>query len=191
MGQDMSTEKSNMKRRARGFASASSFASAPLRTAAAKRGMAETRLLTHWPAIAGARLARLARPLRVKHDRGGHGLGGVLVLAVEGPRATEVEMEIPQIIERVNAHYGYRAVVDVALTQTAPIIIDAPRRDRIDRGQGEAPPPLPSRKRQELEELTEPILDDALRSALTRLGANIMSRPKPAKSATASTSGAQ
>ncbi|MBX2855064.1 MAG: DUF721 domain-containing protein [Rhodobacteraceae bacterium] len=190
MGQNMSTENSSKKRRGRGFASASSFAAAPLRTAAARRGMAETRLLTQWPAIAGPRLARLARPLRVKHDRGGHSLGGVLVLAVEGPRATEVEMEIPQIIERVNAHYGYRAIVDVALTQTAAIVVDAPARGAAGRPEAVEPPQLPSRKRQELEELTEPILDDALRSALTRLGANIMSRPKLAETATASTSGA-
>ena len=191
MGQNMSTENSGGKRRRRGFASASSFASAPLRTAAAKRGMAETKLVTHWPAIAGPRLARLARPLRVKHDRGGHSLGGVLVLAVEGPRATEVEMEIPQIIERVNAHYGYRAIVDVALTQTAPIIVETPGRGGAERREAPEPSELPSRKRQELEELTEPILDDALRSALTRLGANIMSRPKLGEPAAASASGAQ
>lgn len=160
----------------RGFTAAAILAAEPVRAAAARRGIAEMRLLTQWPEVVGPRLARLTRPVRVKHDRSGHGLGGVLILAVNGPRAAEIELEIPQIVERVNAYYGYRAVVDAKLTQSEtpidPATASARRRAEAE------PAVLPAEKREALAELTKPIGDDALRDALTRLGANVMSRPK-------------
>ena len=164
----------------RGFASASSFATEPMRSAATKRGIAEMRLLTRWPDIVGPRLARLTRPLRVKYDRSGAGLGGVLILAVEGPRASEVEYETGRIIEQVNAYYGYRAIVDVRLTQAeiARPETKAARRRR----QAADPDGLPDAKKRALAELTQPIGDDALRDALNRLGANVMSRKGSASS---------
>lgn len=166
----------NWKPRSRGFSAASAAGEAAMRAAAAKRGIAEMRLISCWPEIVGPRLARLSRPERVRHNRGGHALGGVLIIAVSGPRASEVELEIPQIIERVNAFYGYRAVVDVKLTQAAVGPIDSlAGRTRPERGKQALPEDLAPEKRDALENLTAGVGDDALRDALTRLGANVMS----------------
>ncbi|MGM0583847.1 MAG: hypothetical protein ACQEUZ_04285, partial [Pseudomonadota bacterium] len=44
--------------RAKGFLHASALAARPMREASARRGFAETRVLTDWPAIAGEALAR-------------------------------------------------------------------------------------------------------------------------------------
>ncbi len=46
--------------------------------------------------------------------------GATLVLRVDGPRAIEVQYQTVQIIERINAHFGYRAVSDIRFIQ-APL----------------------------------------------------------------------
>ena len=164
----------------RGMLAASACAKDALRSAAGKRGIAEARLITHWPDIAGETMAAATRPVRVKQPRG-MALGGVLVLAVDGARASEVEHEIPRLIERVNAHYGYGAVAEVKLTQAVEGPISGrshaePKRPRCVR-----PDELPAEKKQQLDALTKPIESDALRDALQRLGANILSRDEPKK----------
>lgn len=174
-----SLEGSTWTPKPRGFSAANLAASEPMRKAAARRGIAEMRLLTQWPQVVGPRLARMTRPVRVRHDRNGHGLGGVLILAVNGPRASEIEVELPQIVERVNAYYGYRAIAGAKLTQTEqpidPMSAGPRRREGVDAAS------LPQEKRDALAELTKPIGDDALRDALTRLGANVMARPKSSR----------
>lgn len=160
------------KPRGRGFAAAAAAAKSPLRLAAAKRGIAETRLLTHWPDIAGERLAAISRPCRVKH-RGGLALGGVLELEVEGSRLSEIEHELAQLCERVNAFYGYSAIVDIRLLRaTAPLPPPA-RKTRKRQARAED---LPEAQQAALRGLTGAIQDDALRDALSRLGANVLSR---------------
>lgn len=156
----------------RGFAAASAMAKASVRRAAGRRGIAEARLLTHWPDVAGARLAQITRPTKVK-QRGGHALAGVLVLSVDGARASEIEHEIPQIIERVNAFYGYSAIADVQLQRaTGPL----PSLARPKPAKAPEVSDLPTAQRETVENATRDVEDDALRSALARLGANVMAK---------------
>lgn len=162
----------------RGLTAAAACAKRPLRDAAGKRGIAEARLLTHWPEIAGQALADASRPIRIK-ARAGKALGGVLVLAVDGARASEIEHSIPRVIERVNAHYGYRAIAEVKLTQAAGPVAAAPTRPR----RHASPETLRAEQREALETMTETVEDDALRAALRRLGANVMTRTKPTSDA--------
>lgn len=157
-----------------GFKAASALARTPVRAVAGKRGIAEARLLTHWREIVGEDLSTFTRPIRVRSDRRGLSLGGVLVLAVAGPRASEVEHQIPRIIERVNGYYGYKAVVEVKLTQAIGRFPTTPAIDEAT--VAAAPSDLPEEKRQRLDAMTSPILDDQLREALSRLGANVMAK---------------
>jgi len=166
------SDKTVQPRRTRGFAAASAAAKSPVRLAANRRGIAEIRLLTHWPDIAGARLAAISRPSRVKH-RGGVALGGVLELIVEGSRLSEIEHELAQIVERVNAFYGYSAIVDIRLIRASaplPPLTRPKRQARITVAD------LPKDRRAALQGMTGPIRDDALRDALSRLGANVLAR---------------
>lgn len=115
-GQDSTTPSARGRRR-RGFEAAASLLGARVQKAAEGRGFAVARLLTHWPEIAGEPLARLTRPVRISHSRGG--FGATLTLLTSGASAPMVEMALPQLRERVNACYGYNAVQRIALTQTA------------------------------------------------------------------------
>lgn len=104
-------------RRRRGFERASSLVASHLKAPAEKRGFAEAKLLTNWESIVGAEIAAIALPLRIGYGRG---FGGTLTLLTTGANAPVLEMRGTEIVERVNACYGYRAVARIQVTQTAP-----------------------------------------------------------------------
>lgn len=156
-------------RRARGFARAATLAPEVLRTAGAKRGFAELRLVTEWESIVGADFAALCRPVKVTWRGRGAGLGAAIVLAATGARAPEVEMRAPELLERINAFYGYRAISRARIDQSraggrsaAGVAEDAEP--------WEGPPPAP----------VEGIADQRLALALARLGANVRAKARRA-----------
>lgn len=169
-------------RRSRGFRHASGLVARDVARAGEGRGFAVTRLLTQWAEIAGAQVATVALPLRVSYARGG--LGATLTLLVRGADAPVVQAQVPQIIARVNACYGYAAISRITLTQTAP--------DGFAEGQTpfDAPPPAtPAIEpdpavRQAAEETASPVRDEGLRHALEALGENVLSRAKPRRDRT-------
>jgi hypothetical protein len=100
-----------------------------------KFGFATATLMTEWPAIVGADLARMTSPDRVKWPRNdgvsspdgddaGHGPrdGATLVLRVDGPRALEIQYKTRQIIDRINAYFGYAAIGTIRILQ-APLTV--------------------------------------------------------------------
>ena len=81
-----------------------------------KRGFVMSRLVSEWPMIAGD-MATWSRPSQMNLSRDG---GGRLKLAIAsgfGPVALQMR---GQMIERVNAAFGYRAVSDITFVQTLP-----------------------------------------------------------------------
>ncbi|MGR3417761.1 DUF721 domain-containing protein [Paracoccus sp. (in: a-proteobacteria)] len=117
MAQANDSSRKGPRRRRRGFEAASSLLAERVQKAAEGRGFAVSRLLTHWPEIAGDKLAGLTRPVRISHGRGS--FGATLTLLTTGPVAPMVEMQLPQLRDRVNACYGYNAIQKIVLTQTA------------------------------------------------------------------------
>ncbi|MFV0382863.1 DUF721 domain-containing protein [Paracoccus sp. (in: a-proteobacteria)] len=163
-------------RRRRGFEAASSLLSQRVQKAAEGRGFAVSRLLTHWPEIAGEKLAAITRPVRISHGRGS--FGATLTLLTSGATAPMVEMQLPQLRERVNACYGYNAVQKIVLTQTAA--------SGFAEGQAQfvaAPPPRPpvpdpkaeARAREVATQFDDPVLAEAM----ARLALNISYHKKP------------
>jgi hypothetical protein len=151
------------------------YASRALTPAARARGFAATAILSEWTAIVGSELAQFTMPDRVvwprrrEEDdealpRGRRGEGAVLVLRVEGPRAIEVQHRSGQILERVNAYFGYRAVAELRILQ-APVTRKAPR----------SPSPAPRLDPEALPP-SATIEDEGLRMALLRLGSAARAR---------------
>jgi hypothetical protein len=93
------------------------------------RGFAATAIFSEWPAVVGAELARFTMPDKVlwprRHEdrtetRGQSAWrveGATLVLRVDGPRAIELQHRSEQILERVNAYFGYRAIGQLRFLQ--------------------------------------------------------------------------
>ena len=128
------------------------YAAGALDPSARARGFATTSLLSEWGTIVGTELAQFTVPDRVvwpKRRDGaqvadapkGHRVeGATLVLRVDGPRAIEVQHRSGQILERVNAYFGYRAIAEMRILQ-APVARKTPRsacRRAADRSQRDA-----------------------------------------------------
>ncbi len=162
------------QRRMRGFEPTFGFVKDPIRAVGEKRGFAVTRLLTHWPDVVGEELAGKTRPVKIGYSR--DGFGAVLTVLVSSAHAPEVQMQVPRIIEKVNAVYGYAAISKISLTQTAPTgfaegqaeFLAAPKVAKV----------VDPAVRAEATQTAAPIADAGLRAALEALAQNILSRRK-------------
>lgn len=153
-----------------------SFVPGLTRKAFEKFGFSTAALITDWAAIAGSEVASYTLPERLKWPRGGAGddaddwgterRGATLMLRVDPARALDVEYRGRQIVERINAYFGYRAIETLRIVQ-AP----------LDNVATEAPPrhaaqPPPSRSHE----------TDPLAAALARLEQGV-ARGQPARRA--------
>lgn len=150
------------------------------RKAALKKGFSETRILTNWHEIVGPSLGEKTRPIRIRNLSSS--LGSVLTLLCDGVNAPIIQMEIPKIIKRVNASFGYPAIQRITLTQTAPRGFGPfELNEEEDAFDGQADDLMAERQDPEtraaldprLSELIAEVGDPALRDALERLGRNL------------------
>ncbi len=143
-----------------------------------RRGFAEAGILTDWSHIVGSQLASQTEPERLSFARGTR-VDGTLRIRVSGAWATELQHLAPQVIERVNSYFGYRAVDRLAILQ-------APLSQTAEAG----PTPLGERSEEQRQEkaqpvLAQPVLDSGtanvenaeLRQALVSLGTAVKNRP--------------
>ena len=105
-------------KRSGGFKRASKLLETRIRNAGETRGFAVTRLLTHWAEIVGKDTASRARPVNVSYSQGG--FGATLTVLTTAAQAPMLQMQLPEIREKVNACYGYNAVARIRITQTSP-----------------------------------------------------------------------
>jgi hypothetical protein len=129
-----------------------------------RHGLAEGGLIADWTAIVGAMIAERSLPLRLSFA-GGERREGTLHVRVSGALALELQHLEPQILERINGYFGYRAVGRLKIHQ-GPVPVE--RRDRRD-----APPPLAPDAEAEIGNLVAVVDDDGLRQALRDLGRSL------------------
>ena len=165
-----------------GFARAEKLLGSQIRKASESRGFAKSRILTHWEEIVGSDLAAVTRPVEVKYGRvrtgskTNDGKGAKLVLLTRGSFAPMLEMRKAEIIERINAVYGYPAIRHIILTQTAPTGFAEGRANFVHRKEEVAKPAPKPEAVAEARSLSEGVADEGLRAALERLGANVISK---------------
>jgi hypothetical protein len=134
----------------------------------AARGLGATTLVTDWSDIVGADIARYARPIQIQWPPRGAKRGveenapATLVLRVDGAFALEAQHASAIIVERVNAHLGWRCIEKIAFRQ-GPLAEPRPKR--------RAAPAPSARAEAEAAALAAAIDDGELRQALTKLGA--------------------
>lgn len=160
----------------KGFARTSSLLQGQIRRASEQRGFAQSRVLTHWPEIAGDDVAAISRPVEISYARGG--MGATLTLLTTGAQAPMLEMQKEQIRAKVNAVYGYNAIARVRITQTAATGFSEGRvsfehRAKPAADTGPAPEMVAKARKS-----TDTVTDEGLRAALERLGTNVISRSK-------------
>lgn len=130
-----------------------------------RRGFATTEVVTHWEEIVGVDIATHCEPMKIdwprRRDREPTA-PATLVLRVEGPAAIEIQHQAAIVIARVNQFFGWPAVGRITLRQ-------APLRRRLRPARATLPAEA---IRAEARRLSN-IGDDALRTALARLGAAV------------------
>ncbi len=97
------------------------------RTAFRKFGFVQSSVVSRWPEIVGAAHARVSLPQAIRFPPG-EKADGILELLVEPAHATLIQHVIPEIMERVNRFFGYRAVARVKLKQGAVKPASAPQK---------------------------------------------------------------
>ena len=139
-----------------------------------KYGFAAAALITDWAMIVGKDIAGYTAPERLKWPRGvgigddiEHGAegrpGATLIVRVDPARALDVQYKGRQMIERINGHFGYRAVAELRILQ-------APLPERAGVAAPRTPPPPCAAP--ELAGIT----DERLRTALANLKSGLMAR---------------
>ncbi len=128
------------------------------------RGLVAAGIATEWPAIVGESVAASSWPERLGRD-------GTLKVCVSGPVAVELQHLEPQILERIAAFYGYRAVTRIAYVNRAP----ASQPARVSERQ--TAPKIDSESAARVETAIDSTGDHRLKSALAALGRAILARP--------------
>ena len=137
------------------------------RTAFRRFGFVQSSVVSRWPEIVGDRHARVCAPESIRFPHG-EKAEGVLQLVVIPAHAPLIQHVIPEIIERVNRFFGYRAVARVKLRQGEVKPPDAERRP--------APPPSLKPIPMELGDSLRDIGDPELRTVLEALARSLGSK---------------
>lgn len=115
-----------------------------LAPACRRHGFASAALVLYWPDIVGEAVARHAQPERLSWPRSRTENGearepGTLVVRVDAGAALTLQHTSAQVIERINAVFGWRAVGRLKLVQrpleTAPprpVVRAKPPADRVE-----------------------------------------------------------
>ncbi len=102
-----------------------------------KYGFSTAALLTDWANIVGKDMAQATLPDRLKWPRHVDAYadvdsdsigrpGATLILRVDPARALDVQYEASQLIDRINAYFGYAAISEIRIHQAPITQIQAP-----------------------------------------------------------------
>lgn len=136
------------------------------RTAFRRFGFVQSSVVTRWPEIVGETHAKVCAPEAIRFPPGEKS-EGILQLVVVPAHAPLIQHVIPEIMERVNRFFGYRAVSRVKLRQ-GPVKLDR------DTERPSSPPslkPIPM----ELGDSLRDIGDPELRAVLESLARSVAS----------------
>jgi hypothetical protein len=140
------------------------------KAAFAKHGFASADLLSHWPEIVGADNAAFCTPERIIWPRSNASVtpadkhlekpAGTLILNAAAGRALDVQYKTEHLLECINGYLGYHAIAKIKVhANTAPQPARTP----------------PSRPPLEPSTILDHLEDPALKEALARLNAGILS----------------
>jgi hypothetical protein len=139
------------------------------RAAFRRFGFVQSAGVTRGPEIVGERHAQVCMPEAIRFPPGEKS-EGILQLVVLPAHAPLIQHVIPEIIERVNRFFGYKAVVRVKLRQGA---VKPPESRYGAEQRAKAPPslkPIPMELGESLRDIGDPELRTVLESLARSLG---------------------
>lgn len=136
-----------------------------------RRGFADGVIIANWKSVIGDHLAELSEPERITYPQGKRSGGTLHLRIASGSIAVELQHLEPLLIERINGHFGYKAVDKVRLIQ-APLEKRPDSRKKIPRT------PLNEENAREVAGMLSDVEDSELHESLERLARAMLSRPK-------------
>ncbi|KQZ06315.1 hypothetical protein ASD21_01400 [Caulobacter sp. Root1455] len=128
-------------------------------------------LKARWREIVGETLARRTEPVRVIKSRTGE--GGTLELRVDGPVASLIQHQAPQITQRLDMLLGKGAVTKLRIVQGPVKVQAAPVAPRPRRK-----PPLDAAQERDLADGLADQPEGGLKEALLKLGRGVLRDPR-------------
>ena len=120
-------------------------------------------IVTDWPHIVGATLARHTMPELIL-SRSGR-TDGTLKLKIDSSApALELQHLTPQLIDKINTYFGYAAVSRIHI-----VLRPVPEQQAPDKG----PAPIPEGARRKLDQRLAFVSDPDLKAALSALGSQL------------------
>lgn len=130
------------------------------RTAFRRFGFVQSSVVTRWPEIVGERHARHCMPESIRFPPG-EKADGILQLVVTPAHATMIQHVTPEIMDRVNRFFGYRAVARVKIRQG---VVQAPKAKEAPRTAPPSLKPIPIELGDSLRDIGDPELRTVLES---------------------------
>lgn len=130
------------------------------RTAFRRFGFVQSSVVTRWPEIVGERHARHCSPESIRFPPGEKS-EGILQLVVSPAHAPLIQHVTPEIMDRVNRFFGYRAVAKVKIRQGA---VQAPKPRETSRAAPPSLKPIPMELGDSLRDIGDPELRTVLES---------------------------
>ncbi|MGR4862298.1 DUF721 domain-containing protein [Caulobacter sp. LARHSG274] len=137
----------------------------------AKFGQGPALLQTRWREIVGEVLARRTEPVRVVKGRNGE--GGALELRVDGPVASLIQHQAPQITQRLDLLLGKGVVTRLRIVQGP---VKAPAAQPVPRPRRK--PPLDAAQERDLADSLAAQPEGGLKDALLKLGRAVLREPR-------------
>ncbi len=135
------------------------------RSAFRRFGFVQSSVVSRWPEIVGATHSRVCAPEMIRFPPGEKS-EGILHLVVKPAHAPLIQQVLPEIVERVNRFFGYRAVARIRLRQGAVKLPPGKEPPK-------APPslkPIPMELGDSLRDIGDPELRTVLESLARGLG---------------------
>ena len=133
-----------------------------------KRGFADGEILHRWPIIIGEMLAKASHPEKIVYPKGRNGDGTLQLRVGNSGLALDIQHMVPVILDRINSHFGYRAISSIKIIQ-APLPHQKEKLNYKLRVLTEA-------EKKSLNQQLSTVGDPKLKKALENLGASVTGR---------------
>ena len=172
----MRANASRKDRRSRNARNLADLVGDAVSAACKKRGFASAELLASWPEIVGPRYAHRVRPVRLiwprQLDNGDRAPGDIpsatLQVYTDGATALMLSHETGQILSNINTFFGSAAVSRIKIVQKPVVVPTQPTRRKLRE--------LTDEERRTLDSKLSNVENDRLKSALQKLGAQVIAR---------------
>jgi hypothetical protein len=134
---------------------------------APKKGLLDGMIIQDWTSIVGEELADQCMPQKIVFPRGKRQEGVLHIGVYDGASGMMLQHKSPQILARVNKHYGYPAISKMTMTGIMPTYA---------KSKPSRPPakPLTTEQQEKLQSMLEGLDEGPLKDALRGYGENLV-----------------